>query len=364
MNKGRLWAGGAVLAATLLGAAPVIAAEYTLPEDGSRLVGSVSYATVQEGQTLLDIARAHGIGYRAIRLANPGLDPWVPQPGSRVLLPTSYILPDTPREGIVLNLAEMRLYYYPPAEKGSAETVVTYPVSIGRRGWGTPEGLTEVVAKAEKPTWRPPESIRKEAEEAGDPLPETVPPGPENPLGDYAINLGLPGYLFHGTNKPFGIGMRVSHGCVRLYPKHIERLYHQVERDTPVRIVDRPYKVARIGDQIFMESHIPPIGEGKVWNGQEAEGQDERAEGDDIQREGLNYTPLVSNLTEISRGRPELRVDLPGALQSAQGTRGIPVPVPLAEPLEEGSEPVADEEVVADEKEPPAESSTGGSQAG
>lgn len=358
-KKGRFWAGATVLGASLFGAAPVVAAEYTLPQDGSRLVGSVSYATVQQGQTLLDIGRAHGIGYRAIRLANPGLDPWVPPPGSRVLLPTSYILPDTPREGVVLNLAEMRLYYYPPSEKGRPNKVVTYPVSIGRRGWGTPEGLTEVVAKAEKPTWKPPESIRKEAEEAGEPLPETVPPGPGNPLGDYAIKLGLSGYLFHGTNKPFGIGMRVSHGCVRLYPKHIERLYQQLDRDTPVRIVDRPYKLARIGDRLFMEAHIPPIGEGKVWQGREAESQGERGEAEDIQREGRNYTPLVSTLTEFSEESPELRVDLPRALESAQETRGIPVPVPLAEPVGEGPEAVAD-----DEKEPPAESSTGGSQAG
>ena len=332
-------------------------AEYALPEDGTGLVGTISYATVQEGETLLDIARAHEVGYRAIRLANPTLDPWIPKPGSRVLLPTSYILPDAPRKGVVLNLAEMRLYYYPPSAEGPPERVITYPVSIGRRSWQTPEGMTEVISKEEKPTWIPPESIRKEAEEEGEPLPPRVPPGPDNPLGDYALRLGIPGYLIHGTNKPFGIGMRVSHGCVRLYPENIAELYRKVDPSTPVRIVDQAYKAALIGDQVFLEAHIPPLGQGSIWHGWEGEPEEKKEERGKIKREGRNYTPLISTLIRITRGRPDLRVDHTRALQAAQGTRGIPVPVPLLGP------PSGEGDTVAEEKKPPAEGKTGGGKA-
>lgn len=329
-------------------------AEYALPKNGTRLVGTISYATVQEGETLLDIARAHEIGYRAIRLANPNLDPWIPRPGSRVLLPTSYILPDAPRKGIVLNLAEMRLYYYPPSAEGSPQRVITYPVSIGRRSWQTPEGMTKVISKEKKPTWIPPESIRKEAAEEGDPLPPRVPPGPDNPLGDYALRLGIPGYLIHGTNKPFGIGMRVSHGCVRLYPENIEELYRRVDPATPVRIVDQSYKAALIGDQVFLEAHIPPLGKGSIWHGREGEPEEQKHKRGQIQREGRNYTPLISALIRVTRGRTDLRVDHTRALQAAQGTRGIPVSVPLVKPTPKSGE------TVAEEKKPPTEGEVGG----
>jgi lipoprotein-anchoring transpeptidase ErfK/SrfK len=162
--------------------------------------------------------------------------------GTRVILPTQHILPDTPREGLVLNLPEMRLYYYPKPSTGKPRTVVTFPVSIGRMDWATPLGLTRVTAKVINPVWYPPASIRAEHEQEGQALPPEVAAGPDNPLGQYALQLGRPGYLIHGTDRPYGIGMRATHGCIRLYPEDIQRLFEEVPVGTPVRIVNQPYK--------------------------------------------------------------------------------------------------------------------------
>ncbi len=324
---------------------PLGAAEYTLPADGSRLVGAISFVTVQKGETLLDIARAHGVGYRALRLANPELDPWIPGAGARVLIPTSYILPNTPREGVVVNRAEMRLYYYPPSAEGLPKRVITFPISVGRKGWATPKGITKVVAKAENPPWIPPESVRKEAAEAGDPLPNRVPPGPDNPLGHFALRLGLPGYLIHGTNKPYGIGMRVSHGCVRLYPEHIERLYRAVDQGTPVRIVDQAYKIARVGERVFLEVHLPPRGEEGAGSARDKGGSANKEEKGSLPYAKRNYTPLIASLIRLSRNQPGLQVDLPRTLQAVQESQGIPIQVPLVD-SDSGGERIRTEDKV------------------
>ena len=187
-----------------------------------------------------------------ILIANPGVDRWIPGEKTRVLLPTRFILPNAPRQGIVVNIPEMRLYYFRLDEQKKS-IVSTYPISVGRMDWNTPLGLTRIIAKQKDPSWRPPESIKAEHAKDGDMLPDVVPPGPDNPLGQYAIRLAVPGYLIHSTNKPFGIGMRVTHGCVRMYPKDIEKLFEKIEIDTPVRIVNQQIKFGRSMDRLYIE---------------------------------------------------------------------------------------------------------------
>jgi L,D-transpeptidase ErfK/SrfK len=230
---------------------------YPLPPPDTDVIGQVRVIYATKDDTLVDIARQHGLGYDEIVHANPGVDRWALGDGTPIVLPTRFILPDTPREGLVLNIAEMRLYYYPKANAGEERVVVTYPVSIGRMDWKTPLGLTRVVAKDVDPPWRPPASIKAEHAAEGDILPDVVPGGPDNPLGRFAMRLGVPGYLIHGTNKPYGIGMRVTHGCVRMYPEDIERLFGMAPVGTPVRIIDQPVKVGRLNGVLFLESHEP-----------------------------------------------------------------------------------------------------------
>ena len=230
---------------------------FILPPPDVDLIGEVQVVDARQEDTLLDIARRYGLGYEEIIQANPGVDRWLPGAGTPVVLPTRYILPDAPREGIVLNLPEMRLYYYPKPKAGEMPVVVTHPVSIGRMDWKTPLGTTRVIAKQEEPNWYPPESIKAEHAARGDILPDVVPGGPDNPLGMFAMRLGIPGYLIHGTNRPFGIGMRVTHGCVRMYPEDIERLFSMVPINTRVHIVNQPIKAGWFAGTLFLESHVP-----------------------------------------------------------------------------------------------------------
>ena len=234
-----------------------MAETYYLPADPQDdVVGEVRYVNALRQDTLLDIGRDAGMGYDEIIKANPGVNRWVPGAGTRVLLPSQYVLPQTPHEGIVLNLPELRLYYYPPAKKGAPRTVLTFPVSIGRMDWRTPLGKTKVVKKEKDPPWRPTPAVRREHAEDGDILPPFIPGGsPENPLGKFALRLGIPQYLIHGTDerKAYGIGMRVTHGCVRMYPEDIKQLYSQVSVGTPVLIIDQPIKVGRRGGALLLE---------------------------------------------------------------------------------------------------------------
>ena len=246
----------AVILIAISAYAPVRATvSYTLKNPGDSMVGVMETVQARHEDTLPDIARANGLGFREIKLANPGVDTWLPGQGTEIMLPTWYVLPGAPKVGIVLNIPEMRLYYYPPQDAGRASEVITHPIGVGRQGWATPYMDTRIIQKKTRPSWYPPESIRKEHAEMGDPLPKRVPPGPENPLGNYMMRLGMPEYIIHGTNKPFGIGMRVSHGCIRLYPENIKSLYQQVKLNTPVRIVNQPYKVGRLEDKIYLEAH-------------------------------------------------------------------------------------------------------------
>lgn len=231
---------------------------FLLPSDETNIVGDIKIIKSRYEDTLSDIARQHHVGYREITLANPGVDPWLPGEGTDIVIPSQFILPDAPRTGVVLNLAEMRLYYYPKTEEKQASVVRTYPISIGREGWETPLGSTRIVRKVENPPWYPPASIREEHEAAGDPLPKRVPPGPDNPLGNHALRLGFPGYLIHSTNKPYGVGMQVSHGCIRMYPEDIANLFDDIPEGTPVEIVNQPYKSAWTTEQAYLEVHHLP----------------------------------------------------------------------------------------------------------
>jgi L,D-transpeptidase ErfK/SrfK len=244
-------------AALLLAGTNARAATYVLPPADVDIIGNVQVVTAKHHETLLDIGRAYGLGFDDIVRANPGLDPWLPGEGARVTLPTRFILPRVERKGVVLNLPELRMYYFPKPAKGEAPTVVTYPVSIGRMDWSTPLGHAKIVSKVRNPSWYPPESIRKEHAEDGRPLPTVVPPGPDNPLGAYAMRLSIPGYLIHSTNKPAGVGMRVTHGCIRMFPEDIEVLFGKLAVGEPVMIVNQPYKVGWSLDGLYLEAHMP-----------------------------------------------------------------------------------------------------------
>ncbi|NVK43652.1 MAG: L,D-transpeptidase family protein [Oceanospirillaceae bacterium] len=249
---------GAVLYSLL--SQPGLAETFALPPADQNVVGELRVTKARQADTLLDIARAFDLGYEEIVLANPEVDRWLPGENTRVVLPTIFVLPDAPRDGIVLNVPEMRLYYYPKPQRGEAPVVITYPVSVGRMDWKTPLGKTSVIQKQKDPPWYPPQSIKDEHAAKGDILPDIVPGGPGNPLGRFALRLGIPGYLIHGTDKEFGIGMRVTHGCVRLYPENIESLFGQVPVGTPVHIVNQPTKLGWTGRDLVLEAH-PPLEE-------------------------------------------------------------------------------------------------------
>ena len=234
------------------------AEEFLLPAEGYSVVGEVRSVFAQEEDTLLDVARREGLGFEDIVRANPDVNPWVPGEGTEVVLPTRYVLPAVPWEGVVINLPELRLYYFPKPTGDSAPTVETYPISIGRMDWGTPLGRTRVISKVVDPSWYPPKSIREEHAADNRPLPPVVPAGPDNPLGRHAMRLAIPGYLIHGTNKPAGVGMRVTHGCIRMFPEDIERLFGLIPLETPVRIINQPYKMGWSSEGVLvMEAHLP-----------------------------------------------------------------------------------------------------------
>jgi L,D-transpeptidase ErfK/SrfK len=228
---------------------------YELPPEGHDVIGAVSTIIARHEDTLIDIARRHGLGYQDIVRANPDVNIWVPGEGTEVILPTRFVLPAGIRTGVVLNLAEYRLYYFPKPKEGEPAYVMTYPISIGRMDWETPLGLTKVISKVRNPSWYVPQSVLDEHAADGNPLPRIVPPGPDNPLGEFAMRLGLPGYLIHSTNRPAGVGMRVTHGCVRMFPEDIKYLFGQVATDTAVRIINEPVKIGWSGNELVMEVH-------------------------------------------------------------------------------------------------------------
>jgi len=236
------------------------AATFPLPTEDQWLVGQVQETRVHEGETLLDVARRYDVGLAELQDANPGVDPWLPATDRRIVIPSRYLLPGGAREGIVVNLAERRLYYFPPAAAKTPPAVMTYPLGIGTEGHSLPVTRTRIIEKKADPAWIVPDAILAEHAADGDPLPKVVAPGPDNPLGRYALRLGLPEYLIHGTNQPYGVGQRVSHGCLRMYPEDIEELFAKVAVGTPVAIIDQPYKAGWSGGVLYLEAH-PPLAE-------------------------------------------------------------------------------------------------------
>jgi L,D-transpeptidase ErfK/SrfK len=269
MRCARRSGGAAALAcvAMMAAAGRAGATEYTLPSPDAAVVGEDQTVVTVYEDTLYDLARKFSLGSEELIRVNPGVDPWLPGAGKTLIVPGRHILPPAPREGIVVNLPEHRLYYYPKTKRGAPIQVITYPVSIGKMDWRTPLGLTRVTQKEKNPIWYPPESVRKEHAEAGDPLPARVPSGPANPLGLYAMRLaaGNGTYLIHGTNNPIAVGLAVTHGCIRMYPDDVAALFPLIPVGTPVRLINEPIKVAWVDGELLLEAHPPVDAQGQSF---------------------------------------------------------------------------------------------------
>lgn len=276
-------------------------------DEGQQVVGQLQRIRSRHEDTFADLARLFNLGYDELSAANPGVDPWLPGEGTEIILPTQFVLPEAPREGLVLNLASMRLFYFPPPDDDGRRVVYTHPIGIGRVGWSTPLGSTMVNAKATNPAWYVPESVLAEHAAEGDPLPRVVPPGPDNPLGKHVLRLGMPGYLIHGTNKPWGVGMRVSHGCIRLYPEDIAALYELVPKGTAVHIVDQPYVAGWSGHELVFSARKPLEERGGDW---------------------LAALELIDRrLNDAPDGAPDLSVDWGRVARVTREGLGVPMPV-------------------------------------
>ncbi|MDQ2994442.1 MAG: L,D-transpeptidase family protein [Pseudomonadota bacterium] len=228
------------------------ASVHKLPGKNDDLIGKVQTIVTAKGDTFSKIAEKFDIGYYEMVQANPFVNPDKPQPGTVVIVPSQYILPSVAREGIIINLAEMRLYYYPKHKN----EVWTFPVGIGRKGSQTPLGDMSIIEHMDHPTWHSPESIRVERAKEGIIIPKVVPPGPENPLGEYAMRLSMRTYLIHGTNDNSGVGRRSSSGCIRMFPQDIEKLFHSVEDGDKVVVISEPYKLGRHQGYVYLESYL------------------------------------------------------------------------------------------------------------
>lgn len=282
---------------------------FLLPAPGIDLIGEEGSTVAQYEDTMPDIARRFGLGFEEILSANPGTDPWLPGAGREIALPTRHILPPAAFEGIIINLPEHRLYFFPKVAAGKSPYVITHPISVGQMDWETPLGITHVVSKTRKPTWYPPQAIRAQHEKDGNPIPAAVPPGPDNPLGDYAMRLAIPGgaYLIHGTNLPVAVGMQITHGCIRMYPEDIESLFRQVAVGTKVRIINRAVKTGWAGEVLYLEVH-PPLEHSTA--------------------RPMDLTELTRVLVDATRDRP-VRINWPLAEQVLADARGLPVAVSL-----------------------------------
>ncbi len=268
---------------------------------GEDVIGRLYSVRLEKGDTLPDIARHFGLGLNAISDANPGVDVWIPEIGERIILPANFILPDAPRKGIVINLATMRLFEF----KGNSEplTVITYPAGVGTEDRPSPLGQMRVERKVNRPTWYVPSSIAKAHLKKGDVLPAIVPPGPDNPLGEYALYLSAQSYLIHGTNKPASIGLRATNGCFRLYPEDIKKLYEITPVKTPVNIVNQPYLVGHRKGVVYLEVHGPT---------------------EDLDTNELDKIYKKMKAIEKDSGRP---LDWSKVKKVLAEARGIPVPV-------------------------------------
>jgi L,D-transpeptidase ErfK/SrfK len=290
---------------------PLASHEFSIDTFRDDVVGEIQVITAEYEDTLSDIARRFNLGYEEIVSANPDVDPWLPGKGARIVIPTQFVLPDAPREGIVINLAAMRLFYYPPAGQGELQRVITHPVGIGRLNWKTPEGITRITAKTENPVWIPTPSIHKEYARNGNPLPAVVPPGPDNPMGTHVMRLGWPAYAIHGTNKPPSIGMRGSFGCIRMYPEDIASIFQHVPVGTPVRVVNQPRLFGWRGDALYLQTY--PILE------------------DDKRNHGQRLSVLLKAARAVIKAqinaRPHAEINTALLDEAVQHPRATPIPV-------------------------------------
>jgi L,D-transpeptidase ErfK/SrfK len=278
------------------------------------VLGLLQVTTSTKDDTLPDIARRFNIGYEEIVRANPGVDPWLPGADRAIVIPTQYILPDAPREGVVINIAAMRLYYFPKRKSSDEPQVVyTHPIGIGRVGWATPQGTTKILRRQKDPTWRPPVSVIKEHRENGEQLPAIVGPGPENPLGRHAFYLGWPSYLIHGTNKPYGVGLRSSHGCIRLYPEDIAALFEMIPVGTKVTVVNQPFVFGWHEGQLYLQAYDVLEDDPRDWK--------------NAQKKLLSKSFAKRIQKELKDRNEEMNWDR--IAQLAHEPRGIPVSVSL-----------------------------------
>ena len=270
----------------------------------SDIIGKEVKYTVREKETLIDIARKFDISFADIMSANGRIDPWLPKKNRKILIPNRHIMPSVKRDGIIINLGDLRIYFYK-----NHLLIGTYPIGIGRSGWETPLGLAEVIEKKTDPFWIPPDSVREE-----DPsLPKIVAPGEDNPLGTRAIYLSMPSYLIHGTNKPYGVGMKVSHGCIRMYPEHVERFYDLVQIGTKVNIIDQPIKAGWDNEELYIEVHSLPkyVAEDKTINANDRK----------------NFYPLATQVVQRAAGTKIVHVDWDNVFKAVIEAKGIPVKI-------------------------------------
>jgi len=285
--------------------------EYPLRDDGADIFGQVERIRTRYEDTLIQIARRYSLGYEELLRVNQGVDPWLPGEGTLVLIPGQRLLPPGEREGIVVNLPEHRLYYFPKPKMDQPATVLTYPVSVGKMDWRTPIGSTKIVSKQKNPSWTPPKSVHEERRRLGEPpLPAVVPPGRDNPLGAHAMRLSIPGgaYLIHGTNNPDAVGMAVTHGCLRMYPEDIAALFERVPVGTKVTLIDEPVKMTKIDGEVWLEVH-PPI--------------------DDQGRAVAVSLDLFEARLDALLGESEVVINWDIALEALRDARGIPVMIGL-----------------------------------
>jgi L,D-transpeptidase ErfK/SrfK len=290
---------------------PTAMHRFQLDPAAGEVVGNVQRTVVGAEDTLPDIARRFDVGYEEILLANPGVDPWLPGVGREVIVPTQFVLPAAPHEGVVVNVAAMRIFYYPPHKPGQPQLVYTHPIGIGKVGWKTPEGTTKIVARQKDPVWVVPKSVRDEHAEDGEILPDKVPAGPDNPLGAYEFRLGWPSYLIHGTNKPYGVGMRSSHGCIRLYPEDIAVFYDLVPIGTKVTVVNQPYVFGWRDGSLYLQAYAALEDDGREKN---------------LNRK-LLLTKLVGPTARARIADHEKDIDWQRVLDLAHKPRGVPVDV-------------------------------------
>jgi L,D-transpeptidase ErfK/SrfK len=301
---------------------PVQPAQPALPQATYRfeleadqdVVGHVQITTSSKEDTLTDIARRFNVGYEEIVRANPGVDPWLPGEGKSIVVPTQFVLPSAPREGVIINVAAMRIYYFPAHKSGEVPLVFTHPIGIGKVGWKTPEGVTKITRRQKDPVWHVPISVIKEHKENGEDLDRVIGPGPDNPLGRYAFYLAWPSYLIHGTNKPAGVGLRSSHGCIRLYPEDIQSFYDMIPVGTQVRVVNQPFLFGWLDGEFYMQASGPL--------------EDDSHDGKQAQADGLPKAQQARIEKQLKRHDETLNVDLVTAL--AHEPRGIPVAVSRA----------------------------------